>query len=112
MSESRAAILVVEDDVDTRRSIAAYLRGHGNAVREAGSVHEALSSFEASRPDLILLDLGLPDLDGVAVVRRVRSEATTPILIVSARDREEDKISALEAGADDYVTKPFRFAVL
>jgi two-component system KDP operon response regulator KdpE len=107
MSEPGAAILVVEDDLDTRRSMAAYLRGRGHAVREAATVHEALSAFEAARPDLILLDLGLPDLDGASVVRRVRAEATTPILIVSARDREEDKVSALEAGADDYVIKPF-----
>ena len=65
-----------------------------------------LAAFESVRPDLILLDLGLPDLDGATVVRRVRRDATTPIVIVSARDREADKIAALDAGADDYVTKP------
>jgi len=75
-------------------------------VREAGTAADALREFEAARPDLLLLDLGLPDLDGASVVRRVRREAATPILIVSARDREQDKIAALDAGADDYVTKP------
>lgn len=101
-----AGLLLVEDDVETRRSIATYLRGHGYPVREAGSAKDALAAFEAARPDLILLDLGLPDLDGASIVRRVRRDATTPILIVSARDREEDKIAALDSGADDYVTKP------
>jgi len=67
----------------------------------------ALRRWESRRPDMVLLDLGLPDLDGTAVVRRMRHEATTPILIISARDQEKDKINALEMGADDYVTKPF-----
>ena len=100
------SVIVIEDDADTRRSMAAYLRGRGHAVREAGTATDGLAAFDAARPDIILLDLGLPDLDGAAVVRHVRREATTPIVVVSARDREEDKIAALEAGADDYVTKP------
>jgi two-component system KDP operon response regulator KdpE len=103
---TRAALLVVEDDAATRRSLVAFLRGRGHHVREAADAGSALAAFEASRPDLLLLDLGLPDLDGATVVRRVRRDATTPIVIVSARDREEDKIAALEAGADDYVSKP------
>jgi len=102
-----ATILLVEDDDATRESIATFLRGHGHDVREAGTAAEALSAWEASRPDLIVLDLGLPDFDGSTVVRRVRREATTPILILSARDREDDKVAALDHGADDYVTKPF-----
>ena len=102
-----AAILLVEDDDATRESIATFLRGHGHEVREARTAAEALASWEAHRPDLIVLDLGLPDLDGSTVVRRVRREATTPILILSARDREADKVAALDHGADDYVTKPF-----
>lgn len=106
MSAGGADLLLVEDDADTRHSMAAYLRGRGHDVREVGTASDALAAFELARPDLILLDLGLPDLDGAAVVRRVRRDATTPILVVSARDREEDKIAALDAGADDYVTKP------
>ena len=102
-----ATILLVEDDDATRESIATFLRGHGHDVRESSTAAEALAAWEASRPDLIVLDLGLPDLDGSAVVRRVRQEATTPILILSARDREADKVAALDHGADDYVTKPF-----
>jgi two-component system KDP operon response regulator KdpE len=96
----------VEDDAETRRSIAAFLRARGHSVRETGSAADALLQFASARPDLLLLDLGLPDGDGTAIVRQVRREATTPILIVSARDREADKIAALDAGADDYVTKP------
>jgi two-component system KDP operon response regulator KdpE len=102
-----AAILLVEDDDATRESIATFLRGHGHDVREARTATEALKAWESSRPDLIVLDLGLPDLDGSAVIRRVRNEAATPILILSARDREADKVAALDHGADDYVTKPF-----
>ena len=105
--ESGSSLLVVEDDPDTRRTLATYLRGHGHLVREAGTAADALRAFAASRPDLVLLDLGLPDQDGQVIVRRIRREATTPILILSARDREGDKIAALEHGADDYVSKPF-----
>jgi two-component system KDP operon response regulator KdpE len=107
-----AAILVVEDDGDLRRTLVALLRGRNHEVDEAGDAATALHRWEASRPDLVVLDLGLPDADGVTVVRRIRREATTPILILSARDREPDKVVALEAGADDYVTKPFGAAEL
>jgi len=102
-----AAILLVEDDADTSRAVATFLRGHGHTVTEMGDVAAAMHAFGAARPDLIVLDLGLPDDDGMMVVRRVRREATTPILILSARDRETDKVAALELGADHYVTKPF-----
>jgi two-component system KDP operon response regulator KdpE len=102
-----ATILIVEDDPETRRSVVNDLRAHGYLVDEAGSGMAALRRWESRRPDMVLLDLGLPDLDGTAVVRRMRHEATTPILIISARDQEKDKINALEMGADDYVTKPF-----
>jgi two-component system KDP operon response regulator KdpE len=104
---SGAHILVIEDDVATRDAVARNLSGHGYAVVPAGSVAEGLRAWDAVRPDLILLDLGLPDLDGTAVVRRVRHDGTTPILILSARTDERDKVACLEAGADDYVTKPF-----
>ena len=102
-----ARILIVEDDAATRSSVVANLESHGYRVLEAADVANALRSWEAGRPDLILLDLGLPDDDGSTVIRRVRRDATTPILVLSARGTEPDKVTALEAGADDYVTKPF-----
>ena len=107
-----AHLLVVEDDAATRDAVVANLAGHGYVVGGVGDGGEALRRWELERPDLIVLDLGLPDIDGVAVVRRVRREATTPILILSARGLERDKVDALEAGADDYVTKPFGMAEL
>jgi two-component system, OmpR family, KDP operon response regulator KdpE len=104
---SGATVLIVEDDRETRRSVARDLAAHGYRVEEAATGKAALRAWEARRPDLVLLDLGLPDIDGTTIVRRLRQEAGTPILILSARDGEEDKIRALELGADDYVTKPF-----
>jgi two-component system, OmpR family, KDP operon response regulator KdpE len=103
-------LLVVDDDGPTRRAVTANLAGNGYTVTEAGDAAEALRAWEASRPDAIILDLGLPDLDGIAVIRRIRREATTPILVLSARGLEPDKVAALEAGADDYVTKPYGMA--
>jgi two-component system KDP operon response regulator KdpE len=105
-------ILIVEDEPALRRSLAETLRQHEFAVEEAGSAEVALMLVASLRPDLILLDLGLPDLDGKEVVRRVRHEQAVPILIVSARDQEAEKVAALEAGADDYLTKPFGSAEL
>jgi two-component system KDP operon response regulator KdpE len=102
-----ARVLLVEDDDATRGSVAANLTAHGFYVAEATDVRSAMDSWEMSRPDIILLDLGLPDADGLVLIRRVRREATTPILVLSARDAEPDKVAALETGADDYVTKPF-----
>jgi two-component system KDP operon response regulator KdpE len=106
-STPAAHVLLVEDDEVTRRSVVANLTAHGYRVAEASDVRSATRSWEASRPDVILLDLGLPDLDGSVLIRHVRRDATTPILVLSARDAEPDKVAALEAGADDYVTKPF-----
>jgi two-component system KDP operon response regulator KdpE len=107
-----AQVLLVEDDDATRRAVAANLIGRGYQVREAHDGEEALRRWEEARPDLILLDLGLPGIDGLAVVRRVRRDATTPIIVLSARDQERDKVAALDAGADDYLTKPFGMAEL
>ena len=104
---SGAHVLLIEDDDVARSAVAQNLAAHGYAVAEAEDAAAALRSWDAARPDLIVLDLGLPDLDGQAVIRRVRREAATPILVISARGREADKIEALEAGADDYVTKPY-----
>ncbi len=100
-------LLVVEDEPATRRSLVTYLERRGYATDEAGTAREALRCWDAQRPDAILLDLGLPDRDGVEVVRRVRREASTPIIILSARGEERDRIDGLEAGADDYLAKPF-----
>ncbi len=105
-------LLLVEDDEGTRREVARNLSAHGYRVVEAATAAEALGAWERERPDLLLVDLGLPDRDGISVVRRVRREATTPILVVSARGDEQVKVGALEAGADDYVTKPFGSAEL
>jgi two-component system KDP operon response regulator KdpE len=102
-----AHVLLVEDDDATRGSVAANLVAHGYGVVEAIDVRSAMASWETARPDVILLDLGLPDADGLVLIRRVRRDATTPILVISAREAEPDKVDALEAGADDYVTKPF-----
>ena len=100
-------LLVVEDDEDARRLVVTYLRRRGYQVDEAGDGGAALRRWDANRADLILLDLGLPDVDGVDVIRRIRRESTAPIIIVSARGEERDRIAGLEAGADDYLTKPF-----
>ena len=100
-------ILVVEDDEPTRTALRRYLGARGFDVEEAPDGRTALLRWEARRPALVLLDLGLPDMDGVVVLRRIRRDATTPVVILSARDAEAAKIEALESGADDYLTKPF-----
>ena len=112
MTEAGARLLLVEDEVAVRDPTATNLRGHGFRVDVAGSVAEALAAWDAERADCILLDLGLPDQDGFAVITRVRHESTVPILVLSARSEEAAKVRALELGADDYVTKPFGLAEL
>jgi two-component system, OmpR family, KDP operon response regulator KdpE len=102
-----ATVLVVEDDEETRRVIVRELTARGYRVHEAPDGRSALESWERHRPDVVLLDLGLPDIDGLRVIRRIRGEATTPIVILSGRYEEREKVEALERGADDYVTKPF-----
>ena len=104
---SAIPILVVEDDEATRTVLARDLSARGFDVEEAADGRAALRRWEARRPALVLLDLGLPDMDGVVVLRRIRRDATTPVVILSARDAEAAKIEALESGADDYLTKPF-----
>ena len=100
-------ILVVEDDEATRTALRRDLAARGFEVEEAPDGRAALQRWDRRRPDLVLLDLGLPDLDGIRVLRQIRREAMTPVVILSARDAETTKVEALEAGADDYVTKPF-----
>jgi two-component system KDP operon response regulator KdpE len=100
-------ILVVEDDDETRRVVARELSLRGYRVDEAPDGRTAMLRWESRRPDVVLLDLGLPDVDGLEIVRRIRREAMTPIVILSGRYEEREKVEALERGADDYVTKPF-----
>jgi two-component system KDP operon response regulator KdpE len=100
-------VLVVEDDGETRAALVRELSSRGYQVWEAGDGDSALRRWENRRPDIVLLDLGLPDMDGLDIVRRIRREATTPIVILSGRYEEREKVEALERGADDYVTKPF-----
>jgi two-component system, OmpR family, KDP operon response regulator KdpE len=108
MSETkRTTVLLIEDDAQIRRFLRVTLAHQGYRLLEAVTGQEGLRYATTQRPDLIILDLGLPDMDGLAIAREVRSTATTPIVILSARGQEGDKIAALDAGADDYVTKPF-----
>jgi two-component system KDP operon response regulator KdpE len=105
--ESGARILLIDDERAIRRLLRAELAAHGYEVLEAATGEEGLQSAATQHPDVIILDLGLPDLDGVQVTRRLREWTQTPIIILSVRGSEEDKIAALDAGADDYLTKPF-----
>jgi two-component system KDP operon response regulator KdpE len=107
MSADGARILVVDDERPIRRFLRAALAAHGYEVHEAGTGQEGLASVVECRPDIVILDLGLPDFDGVEVTRRLREWSKVPIIILSVRDQERDKIAALDAGADDYLTKPF-----
>ena len=102
-----ARVLVVDDEAAILRAVQTNLSGHGFRVDTAASGVEALEAATRVRPDLVLLDLGLPDMDGMEVIRAIRQRATTPIVILSARGAEHDKVAALDLGADDYLTKPF-----
>jgi two-component system, OmpR family, KDP operon response regulator KdpE len=101
------SVLVVEDDPETRAVLVRELSARGYQVQGAPDGASALRQWELRRPDVVLLDLGLPDMDGGEVIRRIRREASTPIVILSGRYAEHEKVEALERGADDYVTKPF-----
>jgi two-component system, OmpR family, KDP operon response regulator KdpE len=107
MKETSLRILIVEDEPEIRRFLRASLRMYQHEVSEAPDGVTAFAELKKNHPDLMILDLGLPDIDGVEVTRRVRSWSQIPIIILSVRDRESDKINALDAGADDYLTKPF-----
>jgi two-component system KDP operon response regulator KdpE len=102
-----AQILLVDDELPIQRAMLPLLRSRGYGVAVAGSGREAVESFDRGRFDLLILDLGLPDMDGSAVCRHVRDRSEIPILILSARGADKDKVAALDSGADDYVTKPF-----
>ena len=107
MGDPGLRILVVDDETSIRRYLRTALSAQGFAVFEAADGQEAIKAVVSHHPDLIILDLGLPDFDGVEVTRRLREWSQTPIIILSVREAENDKIAALDAGADDYLTKPF-----
>ena len=100
-------ILVVEDDASVRNLITTTLRSNDYRYITAPNGASAILSASSQQPDIVLLDLGLPDLDGVEIIRRIRSWSDMPIIVISARSEDSDKVSALDAGADDYLTKPF-----
>ena len=107
MSEIRARVLIVEDEVDIRRFVRMALESEGHESFEADGVKRGLIEAGTRRPELIVLDLGLPDGDGVDFIRDLRGWSTVPVIVLSARSSEFDKIAALDAGADDYLVKPF-----
>jgi len=100
-------VLVIEDDTSLRRALRTSLKARGFTVVESPTAEEGLVLVADDRTDVVLLDLGLPDLDGIEALRRMRSFSEVPVVVLTARDRQQDKIAALDAGADDYVTKPF-----
>ncbi len=107
MTESKPTVLLVEDEPQMRTFVRIALTSDGYRVIEAESGALAVQQAAAHTPDIVLLDLGLPDVDGVEVTKRIREWSAVPILVISARDQEAKKVEALDAGADDYVTKPF-----
>ena len=107
MVSTEPLVLIVDDELPIRRFLRVSLAGEGYRVVEAATAGEALDQIAAQRPDVVVLDLGLPDRDGVEVIREVREWSPVPIVVLSVRDREHDKVAALETGADDYLTKPF-----
>jgi two-component system, OmpR family, KDP operon response regulator KdpE len=110
MSEKPAikpSVLIIDDELQIRRLLRTNLEASGYRVLEAATGEEGITQAAQARPELVILDLGLPDMDGVAVLRRLREWSQVPVVVLSVRDREEDKVAALDHGADDYITKPF-----
>ena len=105
--KQKMKILVIEDDTTVRHLIVTTLDTHGYEYLSAKNAEEGLDLASQEEPDVILLDLGLPDLDGIEVIKKIRSWSNMPIIVISARSEDADKIEALDAGADDYLTKPF-----
>jgi two-component system, OmpR family, KDP operon response regulator KdpE len=112
MSADGIRILIIDDEKQIRRMLKAALEGYGYDIGEAASGHEGLSQTSIFHPDVVILDLGLPDLDGIEVIQRLREWTQVPIIVLSVREHEDDKIKALDVGADDYVTKPFSMGEL
>ena len=111
-SKALPLALVIDDEPQMRRLLRVTLEANGYRVFEAATGQEGVAQAAQRRPDIVLLDLGLPDLEGVEVLKRLREWSKVPVIILSVRDREDDKVAALDAGADDYVTKPFNSAEL
>jgi len=107
MSDTGQRVLVVDDEVSIRRYLRAALSAQGFTIYEAANGQEAMNAVVIQHPDIMILDLGLPDFDGIEVTRRLREWSEIPIIVLSVREAEQDKIAALDAGADDYLTKPF-----
>lgn len=107
MNEQGTCILIVDDEPQIRKILKVTLQAHQYVIHEAATGEEALQHASRICPDLIILDLGLPDLSGMEVLGRIRNWSSIPVIVLTAKDREEDKIAALDHGADDYVTKPF-----
>lgn len=107
MSNDGARVLIVDDEKAIRRFLRTVLEAHDYRVFEAAAGEEGLAAVARQRPDIVILDLGLPDIDGVEVTRRLREWSEIPIVILSVREQDTEKIAALDAGADDYLTKPF-----
>jgi two-component system, OmpR family, KDP operon response regulator KdpE len=112
MPEQQPVILVIDDEPAIRRFLCATLANHGYQLAEAATGQDGIAQVTQQKPDVVLLDLGLPDIDGLEVTRRLREWTNVPIIVLSARGQERDKVAALEAGADDYLTKPFGVAEL
>jgi two-component system KDP operon response regulator KdpE len=112
MHDTNSTLLVIEDEEPMRRTLEFLLRLEGYAVKQVATGFDGLRYFEHTPPDVILLDLGLPDIAGTELAARVRARSQVPIIVISARDQEQEKIQALDAGANDYVTKPFSPAEL
>lgn len=107
LNAPRATLLLIEDDPQIQRFLATALEAHGYTLLVAGTGTEGLQLTALRQPDILIVDLGLPDMSGLDVIQRVREWYTGPLLVLSARDRESDKVGALDLGADDYLTKPF-----
>src|SRR5450631_4848784 len=107
MSKSGARILVVDDEIEIMRALQRSLSAHGYEVFTASNGEDALEAITQHRPDLMLLDLGLPGMSGLEVCKQVRAQSNLPIIVLSVKDAERDKVHALDLGADDYVSKPF-----
>jgi two-component system KDP operon response regulator KdpE len=112
MENKSARIMIIDDEPQMRRLLQVALTAHGYEIREAETGREGIDQTAVFHPDLIVLDLSLPDLDGIEVIKKLREWTQTPVVILSVREQEGDKIAALDAGADDYVTKPFSMGEL
>lgn len=107
ITENLPRILIIDDEVAIRRFLNTVLSSEEFSLHEAADGHAGLAAAAAFRPDVVLLDLGLPDIDGIEVIKRIREWSPVPIIVLSVREHEDDKVAALDAGADDYLTKPF-----